>query len=86
MWPTGPGGFLRIMAHLYPASDLWEETQSEGGAIMPPELGLGICETDAMYRPRHPEEENSGHPFSLRLFLGTFARFTVSNDRSYSKR
>jgi len=44
------------MVHSYPASCPWEETQSEGGAFVLPELGLGICETAAMYRPRHPEE------------------------------
>jgi hypothetical protein len=44
------------MVHPYPASCFWEETQSESGTIIPPGLGLGICETAAEYRPRHPEE------------------------------
>jgi hypothetical protein len=44
------------MVHPYPASCIWEETHAESGEALPAGLAFGVCDSPAMYSPRHAEE------------------------------
>jgi hypothetical protein len=44
------------MVYPYPASCLWEETHAESGEALPAGLAFGVCDSPAVYSPRHAEE------------------------------